>query len=352
MNEGRWYPTTTTLASGDVLVLSGSEGGNCNDKNLLPQIWKTRRRVWRDLDGAQEVEPLGVDLYPRMFVGLDGPVFKAAPDRDTWYLDTRGRGTWTRGPVHTFPHPRTYGSAVMYDTGKVLVVGGGDPPTATAEIIDLNSPTPTWENMSAMAFPRRQHNATILPDGTVLVTGGSSGPGFSDETRPVFAAELWDPVTKRWSTLASMLTPRLYHSTALLLPDGRVLSAGGGEGDNDPPHPDGELYSPPYLFRGARPRIDSAPRRIRHGRTFLVRTPDAASITKVSLIRLPAVTHAFDQSQRFISLAFSRVGEQLEVTGPPHGNVSPPGPYMLFIVNDEGVPSVARIIQVKGGSRR
>jgi hypothetical protein len=123
---------------------------------------------------------------------------------------------------------------VQYLPGKILLAGGGNPPTATAEVIDLNSPTPAWRSVAPMAFPRRQHNATVLPDGKVLVTGGSSiagfGAGIDGDADPVLPAELWDPVTETWTTLAAMDVPRLYHSVAMLLPDGRVLSAGGGEG--------------------------------------------------------------------------------------------------------------------------
>ena len=116
----------------------------------------------------------------------------------------------------------------MYDDGKVLIVGGGSsPPSKTAEVIDLNAPTPTWRAVGSMAFARRQLNATILPDGKVLVTGGTSGSGFNDPTGAVYAAEMWDPSTATWTTMASAAIPRLYHSAVVLLPDGRLLSTGG-----------------------------------------------------------------------------------------------------------------------------
>jgi hypothetical protein len=340
MNAGRWYPTSTTLADGEVLVLSGTTTPGV--LNTLPQVL-TANGTWRSLIGAQAAAPLGADLYPRMFVAPDGRVFKAGPDQDTWFLNTSGTGSWTPGPRSHFGL-RTYGSTVMYAPGKILIAGGGDPPTATAEVIDLNVPNPTWRSVASMAFPRRQQNATLLPDGKVLVTGGSSGPGFSDEANPVLPAELWDPATERWSTLAAEQVPRLYHSTALLLPDGRVLSAGGGEPGTN--HPDGETFAPPYLFQGPRPTISSAPATASYGRTFTVGTPDAAGITKVSLIRLGSVTHAFDENQRYIGLGFTRTPGGLIVAAPANPNLAPPGHYMLFILNGNGVPSVARIIQI------
>jgi hypothetical protein len=340
MNAGRWYPTSTTLANGDVLVLSGTSAPGVLD--TLPQVLMSDG-TWRSLTNAQDAVPLGVDLYPRMFLTPDGRVFKAGPDQDTWFLNTSGLGAWTPGPRSLFGL-RTYGSAVMYEPGKILIAGGGDPPTATAEVIDLNAPNPSWRSVAPMAFPRRQHNATLLPDGKVLVTGGSSGPGFSNEANPVLPAEVWDPATERWTTLAAEQVPRLYHSTALLLPDGRVLSAGGGEPGTN--HPDGEVFSPPYLLQGPRPTISSAPATASYGQTFSLATPDAAGIAKVSLIRLASVTHAFDENQRYLSLGFTRTATGLNVAAPANPNLAPPGHYMLFLLNGNGVPSVARIIQL------
>ena len=249
---------------------------------------------------------------------------------------------------------RDYGSAVMYEPGKVLVMGGGDPPKNTAEVIDLNAASPIWHAVGSMAFARRQINATLLPDGTVLVTGGTAAPGFSDPSGQVDAAELWDPATENWTTLANddPRFPRLYHSTALLLPDGRVLSTDGNG------YPDTELYSPPYLFNGARPTITSAPATVAYGQAFFVGTPDAAAISKIRILRLSSVTHAFNQSQYINELSFSQTPGGLNVTAPRAPTaigspsappvVAPPGHYLLFILNGSGVPSVARIIRLGG----
>ena len=163
---------------------------------------------------------------------------------------------------------------------KFSSLGGGNPPTANAETIDLSQAQLAWVATDPMNFPRRQHNATILPDGTVLVTGGTRGggaPGTAeafndlDPGQPVHIAELWDPKTGQWTMLAAEKTDRCYHSTAVLLPDGRVLSAGGGEFilnegtpqqvANNPQdtHYDAQVFSPPYLFKGPQPQITSAP---------------------------------------------------------------------------------------------
>jgi len=336
MNAGRWYPTNTALANGDVLVVSGSdEQGRMNP---LPQVWQAGNGRWRSLTSATRDLP----YYPFMY-GWNGKVFNAGPNQDTQYLDTSGTGAWTNVGLRKFGF-RDYGSSVMYDDGKVLVVGGADPPTPTAEVIDLNAASPAWSDAARMANPRRQLNATLLPDGKVLATGGSSAAGFSEPSGAVHAAEMWDPATDSWTTLASSTRFRGYHSIALLLPDGRVLSAGG---DNEP---NAEIFSPPYLFKGSRPTVTSAPASVSYGQTFSVATPDAASVAKVTWVRLSSVTHAFNMNQRINVLSFSQAAGGLNVTAPANGNASPPGHYMLFVLNGNGVPSVAKIVQLVAAS--
>jgi len=199
-----------------------------------------------------------------------------------------------------------------------------------------------------MAFPRGHHNLTILPDGTVLVVGGGRTTDGVDLAQAVYEAELWSPQTETWSTMAAMQVPRLYHSTALLLPDGRVLVAGGGRFQGFPQidQLSAELYSPPYLFRGARPTITLAPSSVEYGSNFLVTTPDASSIAMVSLVRLGAVTHSFDQDQRFLELSFQRGFDSITVQAPANANLAPPGYYMLCLINSAGVPSVAAFVRL------
>jgi hypothetical protein len=354
MNAGRWYPTTCPLGNGESLVVSGSnESGMLN---TLPQVWQPQTGTWRSLITATEINQ---DLFPWMLVAPTGQVFNSGPTQTSRYLKTSGTGAWSFVANSNFGF-RDYGSSVMYDDGRVLIVGGGAP-TNSAEIINLNQssiisptttanpPTPVWQYVNAMAFARRQMNLTILADGKVLATGGSSAGGFNNAAGSVLAAELWDPETNTWTTMASMQTRRLYHSTAVLLPDGRVLSAGGGfptGGGADFNHTDVEIYSPPYLFNGARPTITVSPTVVNHGDQFFVQTPDAASISKVTLVRLSSVTHAFNQDQRINYLSFQKTPTGLSVTASGGRNLCPPGYYMLFIVNSNGVPSVAQIILV------
>ncbi|GEM_PF-958178 len=342
MNAGRWYPTNTTLANGEVLVVAGTDINQ--DNNPLPQVFQLNG-TYRSLTTAE----LGMPLYPFMTLAPDGKVFNAGPEQDTRFLNTTGTGAWTPGPRSNFGF-RSYGSAALYDIGKLMLVGGGEtPPTNTAEIIDLTAANPEWRYTGAMQYARRQHNATVLPDGNVLVTGGTSSPGFNDPSDSVFEAEMWNPVSGQWTTMASHAERRLYHSLAMLLPDGRVLSAGGGlpaAGGTDYDHNNAEIYSPPYLFKGARPSITVAPDEIALGSAFKLKTPEFATISKVSLIRLASVTHSYDMEQRFIPLAFQKGGGSLTVSMPANAAVCPPGYYMLFILNQQGVPSVAKIVRV------
>src|SRR6266536_796321 len=203
---------------------------------------------------------------------------------------------------------------------------------------------PAWEYTESMVTGgRKLHNATLLPDGKVLVTGGSRGTE-DPNTRPsdpAYACELWDPATGTWTTMASLTRIRPYHSTVLLLPDGRVLSAGGVSGGST-----AEIYSPPYLFHGSRPTMTSAPTSVAYGQSFFVGTPDATSISKVTLIALPSVTHGFNMGQRISRPLFSQATGGLNVTAPSNPNTTPPGYYMLFILNSNGVPSVAKIVQI------
>jgi len=341
MNAGRWYPTNTVLPNGDVLVTSGEITPGQNDP--LPQVWQVSSGTWRNLTTAQFLLP----LYPPMYVAPNGLVFYAGPV--SGYLNTDGTGSWTTGPSFQYG-ARGYGPSVMYNNGQILITGGGVAPTNTAEIINLNDPVPTWKYTGSMAFARRQANATVLPDGTVLVTGGTSGVPFDDYTNPVYPAELWNPTTGTWSTLASTSVYRGYHSVATLLPDATVLTA-GGQCTVSPCSPNSaQIYSPPYLFKGSRPTIASAPTTISGGQTFFVGTPDAANVTQVSWIRLGAVTHTFNQEQRLRFLSFSQATGGLNVTAPPSANLAPAGYYMLFLLNGSGVPSVASIIQVDNSS--
>ena len=340
MNAGRWYPTNVALSNGDTVVIGGSINTN-QGSDPLAQVWQLSTNSWRNLTSAT----LQLPLYPRAVLAPNGRVFVAGPSVTTRYLNTSGTGAWSTVGNTKYGSSRDYGAVVIYDSGKIITIGGGDPPTNSAEVINLNATTPAWAYSGAMAHARRQNNGTVLPDGKVLVTGGSSGSGFDNSSAPVLQAEMWDPATGKFTAMASSTVYRGYHSVAVLLPDGRVFSGGGNVGG-----PNYEVYSPPYLFNGARPTITSAPSAASYGQTILVQTPDAASITQVTLIRLPSVTHSFNQDQSFSKLTFAQGSGGLNVTLPSSASLAPPGYYMLFIVNGSGVPAVARILQLTTAS--
>jgi hypothetical protein len=346
MNAGRWYPTATTLPNGEILITGGLI--DPTTVNQLPQVWKVDGG-WRNLPNAS-MEFAG---YAPMHVAPNGKVF-VSTSQTSRYIDTTGSGALTTVAPHKYQRPRDYGSSVVYEDGKILVMGGDGngsdttPPTETAEIINLNDANPAWQWTSPMQYKRRQMNATLLADGKVLATGGTSTLGFNDAAQAVLPAEMWDPATGNWTTMASMAVPRLYHSTALLLPDGRVLSAGGGRPApaNGVDNSNVEIYSPPYLFQGTRPHLVSAPASINYGASFTVNTPDASDVVKVTWVRLGVVTHAFNMNQRINRLAFTVGDSILTITAPANRNLTPPGHYMLFLINSKGVPSIAKIVQI------
>jgi hypothetical protein len=338
MAQGRWYPTATTLSNGEVLVIAGTD--QVGATVTIPEV-RTTSGAWRQLTAA----PRPLAYYPRDFLAPNGSVFYAGHLQQTYYLNTSGTGSWTF-VANRVVADRSWGAAVMYRPGKVLYVGGGSPPTATAEVIDLNQPAPAWRLVGSMANPRRQLNLTIMPDGRVLATGGTSAPGFSDPSGGVHAAEVWDPGTEQWQTWASNAVTRVYHSTTVLLPDGRLVHAGSGDSPNLPNEESAEIYEPPYLFNGPRPIISSVSCQWKYGQKITLATPDAASITRVSLVRLMSTTHGDDMNQRYSVVSFTRQAGSLSVVAPTGRTRVPPGHYMLFILNASGVPSVARIIRI------
>jgi hypothetical protein len=358
MTVARWYPTATQLPNGKVLVFSGDNivqnrpGAtppfSDASVNSLPEVYDPVTNTWQDLTGARLTSP----LYPFMFVLSDGRILDAGPDTQSHILDP-ATWTWSNLAVSSFDGM----SAVMYQPNKIMKSGSWADPDfngsqayttiANTAVLDMNAPTPAWRNTTAMNFPRAYHNLTLLPDGTVLASGGLTTSDGIDLSKAVLPAEIWDPTTEKWTTVASEQIGRGYHATALLLPDGRVLMAGGGQlpGSAAINNTNAEIYSPPYLFKGARPTITSAPSLLQYNQGFTVSTPNAASIASVSLIRTPSVTHAFDENQRFIPLSFTAGSGQLTVSAPANANLAPPGYYMLFIVNSTGVPSVASFVR-------
>jgi hypothetical protein len=360
MNAGRWYPTAVTLTDGSVLVLFGTDELKQSNKQL--QVWKNDK--WTNNTKFDDVV-----YYPRMHIVPDGRAFMTGPLNLTQFLDV-GKSQWTplgnRVTGQGANALMEYAPSVLYNEGKILYIGGGQPPSNSVRMIDVTQPKPAWQDASTMSFKRRQHNATILPDGSVLVTGGTQGSGgpnngFNDLSKgqPVHTPELWVPGNGgkgAWSKMADECKDRCYHSTAILLPDGRVLSGGGGEffptantpNDLNDSHPDAQIFSPPYLFQGGtRLEITSAPDQVTYKATFDVVATNPDSVSQVNWIRLSSVTHSFNTGQRINFLKFKSDGKKLTVQAPDSAAVCPPGHYMLFVLDAAKVPSIAKIINIQ-----
>ncbi len=346
MSYARWYPQANILPNGNIIVTSGET--NCAGCDVTVQeIYNPSTNSWSQLSSA----PFFFPYYPRVFVLPDGRLLVAGTSENSIVSEALDLNTltWTSigGPAVDG------GSAVMYLPNEILKMGTSADPTtdnfpsaATAYVLDMTQATPAWTPVASMAFPRTYHNSTLLPDGTVLVTGGGLNTEPTDTFHAVLPVELWSPVTQTWTTLASMNAPRLYHaphcSARRARPDlGRRASVQCGECTDQL---SAEFFEPPYLFQGPRPTITAAPAQLSYGQNFTVQTPDAGQIATVSLIRFGAVTHAFNVGQRFLPLSFTAGSGSLTVTAPANSNLAPPGNYMLFIVSTSGVPSVAAIV--------
>jgi len=335
------------LGNGSVLVYSG-----LNDTNSAVN---TTVQIGKDTGWAPAGTSFpGVPLYPREHLLPDGKVFESGANQDSQMYDPATH-TFTRVARTKFNHNRDYGTSVLLPLTPanrfkptVMILGGSSPnATNTTELIDLSAASPQWVDGPPMAKARIQLNATLLPNGKVLVSGGSE----VDEQggTAVKEAQLYDPQSNSFSSAGFMEFPRLYHSNALLLPDARVAALGGNP-LRKVYQPEIEIYSPAYLFNSdgslaRRPTIAgvTAPS---YGGRFIVKTPDARDIKSVVLIRAGAVTHAFDMDQRLVELSFTAQAGELVATAPANGNLAPPGYYLLFILSSKGVPSEARFVQL------
>jgi hypothetical protein len=218
--------------------------------------------------------------------------------------------------------------------------------TNTTELIDMSQIAPMWVAGPAMSRPRVEMNAVLLPTGKVLAIGGSAND--EDGSTASLTADIYNPLTNSFSSAAPNVYPHLYHSTAVLLPDATVaLSGGNPQQGVFEPHI--EIYKPAYLYNAdgslaTRPSL-TAPATVGYGQTFTA-TSDG-TIASAVLIREGAATHAFDMSQRMVGLSFAANGQTLSLMAPPSGTVAPPGAYLLFVVNTNGVPSVSQVVTIQ-----
>lgn len=347
MNNGRWYPTLLTLGSGRIFALSGPDKDG--RLNRQPEIYSTTfPNGWNAFPTTSPFAP-----YAHLFLLSSGKIFYSGAQMGGNYgvppTILTLPGTFTQSiteKVVTGLQAPTFGNqsaSVLLPPAqdqKVMIIGGGSGNTATnrVNIVDLKATNPTYVAARSLNYARMHHSAVLLPDRTVFVCNGSKMS--EDTTQSMLPAEIYNPATNTWTVVAKQTVPRVYHSVALLLPDGRVAIAGG-----NPKRTVNELrleiYSPAYMSR-SRPIIQTAPQTLNYGVQFTIQTPQAGNIKWVSLIRPMATTHSCDTDQRLVDVVInSRNTTSLNVTLTNNRNIAPAGWYMLFISDNNGTPSIA-----------
>lgn len=333
MQRPRWYSSSTTLLNGETYIQGGTSGTD------RPEVRGTDG-VFRLLSGANTS---AMDFwYPRNFVAPDGRIFGYDSNGKMYYVNPTGTGTFTSVGQLASQYSGASGSSVMFRPGKILQYFSG------AVVIDINSGSPVVTPTGSPSSLRQLSTGTVLPNGQVLVTGGANN--YNELVGVNNSAEMWNPATGVWTRGSEGALARLYHSNALLLPDATVLVSGGGA-----PGPlnnlNGEIYSPPYLFASggvlaSRPTITSAPSQVTVGSSFNLGFGNASSISKVVLIKTGSATHGWNMEQRYVELAYTASGQTLNVQMSSRAADTPPGYYMLFVLDSAGTPSVAKIVWI------
>jgi hypothetical protein len=347
MNLPRWYPTLTELGDGRYVAISGNSTNSTTWADT-PEVYDPTSNTWTLLSKISTSQ-VHEEEYPFSYLIPNGNVLNIGPSEDTTHELNVDNQTWTAvggesGVVN--------GSSVQYLPGKILYSGGAasvtssQPAQDTTAVLDTNVANPVWQQTAPMQDARVYHTLVTLADGQVLAVGGGTISDQDQITTGVLPTEIWDPTSEQWSAAAPIAVARNYHSTAVLMPDGRVLSAGGGHPNSlgDQAEENAQIYSPSYLFNGPRPTITSAPSTSTYGSTITVSTPDASSISAVNLVSLGTDTHQMDMNQHFVPLSFTANSGSISVTMPSNAALAPPGHYMLFILNGSGTPSVANMI--------
>jgi fibronectin type 3 domain-containing protein len=380
MAHGRWYPTLVTLSDGNVMIINGLD--EYGTPNRLVEIYNPSSKTWsKKFDpntnltycvginqvgkcpgagspcygGSQNGVAPPVGTYPRMHLMPSGLVITCGGQVSvrSWEPATGKWALLTQNTIY-----RHYGASFLLplhnissERGKILLVGGSptavDYATTSAEILDFDlgtSTSPVVRQVAPITYRRKMQAPVILPNGQCVVFGGSE----RNNTIPVRIPELFDPQTESWQALPTASVDRVYHQVSLLLPDGRVWTAGSTVQSNFEENRT-EIYSPSYLFQGPRPVISGLPTVGDYGDTISIPTLDALTASSVSLVRLMSSTHHYEANQRLIWLQILNRGPNvLTVSAPINNKVAPPGPYLIHILNALGVPSVAKIIQIPG----
>lgn len=369
MTHGRWYPSLIALGDGRILAATGLTETPGSLHNHTIEIYSASTNTW-ELHHFPHGFP-NLPLYAHLFLLEDGSVFFDGGHMDDVLSLEPCVIDLTPEPLQTTPifginarDMRNQSTSVILPPAqdqRIMLMGGGPDgkqnktdAVDNVDIVDFQAAQPRFAAASPLNLPRLHLNAVLLPDRTVFVTGGS----LKQEDVPLarLQSEIYDPVKDEWTLTASSIVPRLYHSTALLLPDGRVVTAGGNpdatqfvEWNVDPEHEEMrlEIFSPPYLFKGNRPTITTASPTSTYGATEQIASPDAANIRSACLIRNCVTTHSYDTNQRLVDLPISSQADGIvKIIVPTSPNIAPPGWYMLFIVDNNGVPSIAQWVHL------
>lgn len=378
MAHGRWYPTPVALPNGTVAVVSGYDEFGCT--NGLMEIYDPHSQSFSikydpltnlmycvgactTLPGAGSPCYGGTDhgtvppmsYYPRMHIMPNGLLACVGMNQPlkTWNPST---GHWISGGQFATGKNRVYGTSVLLplknsttETGSILSIGGApdfaSPATNQSEIVTPNGNSLQTHSTTSMKYPRLYLNATILPTGSIFVNGGTTQADLISNS--VYAAEMFDPITQKWTTLPSAKVARRYHSVSLLLKDGRVWTAGTTIGQNPPGELRTEIFSPSYLFV-ARPIITGLPIiRGGYGGSITIPTPNATSISSVSLVKISSVTHHYSSDQRLVWLQIQRSDlNSVTVAAPINANIAPPGYYLIHILDEKRIPSTGQFIKI------
>jgi hypothetical protein len=372
MENGRWYPQLLLFPDGHVLTVSGKNETN-GDLNPQFEVFDPEDTKWLRHNPPQSPDFRGLPFYAHLFLMADGRVFFSGGRMDDPRFQPAGimafapDGTGFQVVPATIDATlRNQSSSVLLPPAqdqRVMIIGGGPADdrtsaTGTTEIVRLDQPNPAYQPSMPLSLPRIHLNAVLLPDRTVFVSGGAI---IHEETGiPPIArlqSEIYRPATGTWQPGAVASVIRMYHSVALLMPDGRVLTASG----NPPPYgqlapwqpPQAneemriEIYSPSYIFGPARPTIGPVATEWHYGEAVNISSPEADTVMWAELIRHGVTTHAFDNSQRLVDLPITgRPAGGLIVSAPAAPTLAPPGWYMLFLVSEQQIPSVAARIHL------
>jgi len=366
MLAGHWYPSATMLGNGDILSLGGL--GEDSTGTTTTDYFSAAQQKWLPMNDIKQTWAWW-GLYPAMVLMQDGRLFYTGSHTFGNGLPGSGASIYNYGSGAITDVPglqrkdeRDQSMSVLLPPAqaqRVLTVGGGNGDMgATAhgltDIIDLKAASPRYQPGPVLpqgtltgGVPQSGQQGkmyvslVLLPDGTVFETGGA----LHNRADPVYEASIFDPTTNKFrSGMATDPVPRTYHSSAFLLPDGRVMAVGDNPG-NATFDTRISVYSPPYLFKGARPQIQSvANTNWGYGTTQRITVNSA--VTRASLIRPAAVTHSSDPNQRFVELPMTVKGNTIDLNVTSNPNLAPPGWYMLFVHNANGVPSTAKWVKL------